>query len=260
MKLSPKMKRNILLGGALFACASLPTFGLFGIGDIVFDPTSYASLVSQLTTLQQQYTTVKNNLTHFSAKSLWQTEKMQLENLNVASLFGETSGWGVALNTNNIGTSQSAWKMGTVAVNTPTNLAGQTPGASADLAQLAMVEVSDSVSPTCMTAIGQYNQQRTTNTTAQASLQLNQLDVTAATNSEVQQLNLVNAAMQQAATEAMAQGVIHSCVAAQLTIANMQQRNTAAQQLNDTTFVAAQRAANPSAPGGESTTWDSYLP
>ena len=31
----------------------------------VFDPTSYASLVSQLTTLQSQYNMLKNNITHF---------------------------------------------------------------------------------------------------------------------------------------------------------------------------------------------------
>ncbi len=35
-------------------------------------PTSYGSLVQQLTTLQMQYNMVKNNLTHFSAKQQWQ--------------------------------------------------------------------------------------------------------------------------------------------------------------------------------------------
>lgn len=260
MKLTPKTRRSILIGGVLILGTTIPSFAIFGLGDIVFDPTSYASLVSQLTTLQQQYATVKANLTHFSTKSMWQTAKMQAETMNVGNYFGETAGMGVALNTNNIGTAQSAWRMGTIGVQRPANMAGQTPGSSADLSALAMVETSDAVSPACLNAIGQYNAQRTTNLAAQASLSTSQLDGSSETNSEVQQLNLVNAAMAQASTEAMAQGSIHTCVAAQLTIQNMQQRNAEAQQINDAAFVAQQRATNPSAPGGESTTWDSYLP
>ena len=50
-----------------------PGFALFGIGDIVFDPTSYASLVSQLTTIESQYNMLKNNIEHFSLKQQWQT-------------------------------------------------------------------------------------------------------------------------------------------------------------------------------------------
>ena len=68
-----------------------PSFALFGIGDIVFDPTSYASLVQQLTTLQMQYNMVKNNITHFSLKQQWQTTLHTLENVNVANMFGETA-------------------------------------------------------------------------------------------------------------------------------------------------------------------------
>jgi hypothetical protein len=64
-----------------------PSFALFGLGDIVFDPTSYASLVQQLTTLQMQYNMVKNNITHFSAKQQWQTTLHALENVNVANMF-----------------------------------------------------------------------------------------------------------------------------------------------------------------------------
>jgi hypothetical protein len=41
---------------------SQASFALFGIGDIVFDPTSCASLVSQLATLESQYNMLKNNV------------------------------------------------------------------------------------------------------------------------------------------------------------------------------------------------------
>ena len=98
-RLTRRRKWLLATGGALLLTAT-PSFALFGIGDIVFDPTSYASLVSQLTTLESQYNMLKNNITHFSAKQQWQTALNRLENLNVASLFGETEGYKVALNSN----------------------------------------------------------------------------------------------------------------------------------------------------------------
>lgn len=52
MNITMTNRRKWLLGaGAAVLLTATPSFALFGIGDIVFDPTSYASLVSQLTTL-----------------------------------------------------------------------------------------------------------------------------------------------------------------------------------------------------------------
>src|SRR5262249_31371064 len=93
-------RRTWLIGGAALILATTPSFALFGIGDIVFDPTSYASLVQQLTTIRQQYEMLKNNIVHFSVKQQWQTALQSLENVNVANLFGETAGIRVSLNSN----------------------------------------------------------------------------------------------------------------------------------------------------------------
>jgi len=72
MKLNLTKRRRWLIGGGLLLLTATPSFALFGIGDIVFDPTSYASLVSQLTTIESQYNMLKNNVEHFSAKQQWQ--------------------------------------------------------------------------------------------------------------------------------------------------------------------------------------------
>lgn len=37
--------RKWLLGGSLVLLTATPSFALLGLGDIVFDPTSYANLV-----------------------------------------------------------------------------------------------------------------------------------------------------------------------------------------------------------------------
>jgi hypothetical protein len=61
-------------------------------------------------------------------------------------------------------------------------------------------------------------------------------------------------------TEMQTQGVLQACEASQLTIANMQQRNAAAQDLNTAAFIQQQRAANPVNAANESNTWQTYLP
>jgi hypothetical protein len=260
MKLNLKRRKWLIAAGALLLAAT-PSFALFGIGDIVFDPTSYASLVSQLTTLETQYNMLKNNITHFSWKQQWQTTLTALKNANVANMFGETAGINVALNMNSPSASLTGWKAATVYVNsgTSTYLAGQSLG-NDRMSQLAMVEISDGISPDCLTAIGQYRATRTQNATANSALAAQEVDGTDGTNTEVEQLNLLNAAEVQKMTEMQSQGTLQTCLASQMTVANMQQRNAAAQDLNTAAFVQQQRAANDVSAANEGSTWQNYIP
>ena len=256
-----KSRQKWIIGAAALLLTATPSFALFGIGDIVFDPTSYASLVSQLTTLETQYNMLKNNIEHFSFKQQWQTPLDTMKNANVRNMFGETNGMTTALNTNSPAASSSAWAAATVPVNgtTATYLAGQTPG-STQLSELAMVEASDSVSPDCFTAVGQYRGARTQSTTANSSLASEQLDSGTATNSEVEQLNLLNAAEAQKMSEMQSQGVLQACLASEMAVSNLQQRNAVALDLNTAAYVTQQRGANDTSAANESNTWDSYLP
>ena len=262
MKFNLTNRKKYLIAGGLLLATATPSFALFGIGDIVFDPTSYASLVSQATTALNQFKTIENNVTHFSFKQQWQTTLNALKNANVANMFGETAGFSVALNTNSPSASTMAWRTASVPVNstTSTYLQGQTIGNSTQLSQLAMVEMSDSVSPDCLTAVGQYRATRGQNATANSALSQQQFDVTSATNSEVEQLNLLNAAQAQQLSEMQSQAAMQVCLASQMTVANMQQRNAAAQDLNTAATVQAQRAANDTSAANEGNTWQTYLP
>ena len=262
MKFTLTNRRKWLLGaGAAVLLTATPAFALFGIGDIVFDPTSYASLVSQLTTLETQYKMLKDNVTHFSLKQQWQTTLHALENVNVASMFGETAGIKIALNSNNPSASLTGWQTATVPMNSnaSTYLAGQQLGSSR-MSQLAMIETSDGVSPDCLTAMGQYRSGRTTNAPANSSLMSNQFDNTDSTNSEVQQLNLLNAAEGQKMAEMQSQGSLQVCLAGQMTVANMERRNAAVEDMNTAAFVQQQRSTNDVSAANESSTWQTYLP
>ena len=261
MKMQIKHPRKWLIGGGLLLLMATPSFALFGIGDIVFDPTSYASLVSQLTTIESQYKMLQNNIEHFSLKQRWQTTLTALKNVNVANMFGETAGMTVAFNSNSTSASATAWKSATTPVssNVTSYFQGQTAG-TPQMSQLAMVEMSDSVSPECITAVGAYRAGRTQNATANSTLTANQLDGTSTTNSEVQQLNLLNAAEAQKMSEIQNQGALQACVASQMAVANMEQRNAAATDLNDAAFVQAQRSTHNVSAATESNTWQTYLP
>ena len=262
MNLKLNRRKKYLIAGGLLLETATPGFALFGVGDIVFDPTSYASLVSQATTALNQFKTIENNVTHFSFKQQWQTTLNALKNANVANMFGETAGFSIALNTNSPSASTMAWKTASVPVNstTSTYLQSQTVGNSAQLSQLAMVEMSDSVSPDCLTAVGQYRAARGQNAPANSALAQGQFDTSSATNSEVEQLNLLNAAQAQQLTEMQSQAAMQVCLASQMTVANMQQRNAAAQDLNTAAAVQAQRSTNDTSAANEGSTWQNYLP
>jgi hypothetical protein len=261
MPLKFNKHRKWLIVGVTVLLTATPGFALFGMGDIVFDPTSYASLVSQLTTLETQYKMLKNNITHFSIKQQWQTTLHTLENVNVTNMFGETAGIRIALNTNSPSTSSTAWKTAAVSMNSGASsyLQGQSLGNSR-MSQLAMIETADSISPDCLTAVGQYRSNRTENSTANSSLLSDQFDSTDSTNSEVQQLNLLNASEAQKLSEMQAQGTLHTCLAGQMTVANMERRNAAVEDLNTAVFVQQQRSTNDASAAGESNTWQTYLP
>lgn len=256
-----KKHRKWLIAGVVLTATATPSFALFGLGDIVFDPTSYGSLVQQLTTLQMQYNAIKNNLSHFSVKQQWQAVLTALKTTNVKNLFGETNGMTTALTSNSPAASSTAWTSATVPVSsTAASYLGSQTAGSAQLAQLAMIEASDSVSPDCLTAVGQYRAARRQNATAVSTLAANELDGSSDTNSEVQQLNLLNAAEAQKMAEMQTQGTLQSCLASQMAVANMQQRNAAAIDLNTAAFVQQHRSSNNVNAASEGNTWQTYLP
>ena len=260
MKVDVKKHRKYFIAGGLLL-ATTTGFGQFGLPSIVFDPSSYGELITQATTAYTQLQTMEANIQHFSLKSVWGTAETAMKQAEVKNQFGETSGMTTALNTDSAASASTAWSMSNVQVSggTTSYLQGQQVGNSAQLSQLAMIEASDSVSPDCLTAVGQYRAARTASATANTDLAQQQLDTGDDTNSEVEQLNLLNASEAQRMTEVQSQGVLQACVASQMTVANMQQRNAAAQDLNTWSFVQQQQQANPTYVGGGSDT-DSFIP
>lgn len=211
-------------------------------------------------TLMSTYNTMLSNLQHFSSKSIWRTAENALMASQVNNGFGETSGLQATLN----GTASSAplaWRIMSLAVaGTSSNFwAGQAVGASDRLAALAGIEALDAVSTQCLGAVGTYNAGRTNGLAANTALQTSQYDTSSFTNSELEQLNLINVSNGQHMHESQGQGQLQACMAAQAAASNLATRNAASQTINDAAYKQSQQAANPTYAGNESGTWTTYF-
>ena len=269
MKWKLTKRKKWMIGGAVLLATATPSFAVLGLGDLVYDPGSLAELITQaktmyasLTATKQQLTTMENNVKSFSFKGSWQTALNTVKTVSVPNTYGETNGMSAAFNQNSPTGASASWTSSKVAVSTDAtnNLNSQTVGNSAQLSELAIVETSDMASPDCINAVGSYRAARVASAGATQALEGEQFDESDDSNSEVEQLNLLNAAQAQQLNEQQAQGVVHACLAQQMVIQNMQQRNAAAQDLNTWGFVQAQHTTNPTFNLATSDTWNTYLP
>jgi type IV secretion system protein TrbJ len=224
-------------------------------GGIVFDPSVFGKLVAEYTQqiqqyvrqglqLQQEIQQVKNSFlqleneakqaVHFvEQKQNWINIELAAAHDSTQNQYGETVNWSTMVN----GYPQIApavWSEATTAPTHLTYLANEVPGASRPLAQLASVEAQDGSASKCLATIAQYRADSAANANAVLDLESAQADGTDQTNSEIEQLNLINAAQAQANAESRSQGAIQACLVEQQILAAKAQRDTLADHL---TFV-----------------------
>ena len=205
------------------------------------------------------YNTIFNNLKYFNSKQIWHTTENALMNSSVQNTYGETAGLQAQIN----GQSQNSslvWKIMNLAISgTSSSFWGnQVVGQSGRLSTLAHIEAMDAASSQCLAAAGAYQASRTANLQANSALNRSVYDTSDATNSEVEQLNLINLSDSQRAEEEHAQGQLHACMAAQAAVSNMDKRNEASLTINDANYKYTQQATNPTFLGNGSSTWTNY--
>ena len=99
---------------------------------------------------------------------------------------------------------------------------------------------------------------RTNNLQANTALNTSIYDTSDDTNSEVEQLNLLNISNAQRMEEDHAQGQLHACMAAQAAVSNMDKRNQASIPINDANNKLIAQANNLTYLGNGSSTWTTY--
>jgi hypothetical protein len=245
---------TVLALAVLTAVFPRPAAAIFGFGDIVFDPSSYATLgkiftsdASLLTkTIQTYNQTVKiyeNGLNLYNQAKYMSLRFSQAQRMNWLTLthtavddftqnrYGETVNWPAMVN-GRPELAAGAWTAATVPVTHPSYLSSETPGSSPLLAHLASVEAQDGSAAKCLSTIAQYRQNANANLAPVLSLADTQVDGSDDTNSQIEQLNLMNAAQAQANNEARGQGAVEACLVEQQVLANKVQRDAIADHLS----------------------------
>lgn len=182
---------------------------LFGFGMPVIDVTAIIQLIKQLAQMQQEYQELVQTYDvifnryklavkmaeHFGMKSLWEGFQVGTAPNLTVNTFGETANWQTAVTTG--AGAYTAWQQATVGLRNDPTLATQIPGQSDALALLATVEVADGANRASAAALGNSRAQQAEMSSSIQQLEGTVLDGSDSTNTEVEQLNLMNAGIVQ---------------------------------------------------------------
>lgn len=181
-----------------------------GIGDVVFDPTSFAELAEQYGQMIFQYarqglqlaqeTQTATSTTNayqlalreaqfFATKPTWRTISNLLWRDQANNVIGETAQWSPAIN-GAVPLAPAAWQNATTAVGNPSWIVGKAVGASPNVSDLATVEIADAAGINTLRTLADFRNAQSANAFALQMLETNALDESADTNVQVRQLNL----------------------------------------------------------------------
>jgi type IV secretion system protein TrbJ len=198
------MKNRIAVTLLLVMLLGGPLYAVLGIGDVVFDPTSYANAVLMMGELVKSYEQLRSafNLQTFLATTVpvnmvarYQTPTTTWQNLQVPSdAFGNLGPWTQQVNQG--GQAQVAYNSASVGLRTyGSGLAQLSPDERVKVAsQYASVELTDGTNINSMETIGQLRANARTTDQALAGLESDSLSSDPAMNSEIAVLNKINAA------------------------------------------------------------------
>jgi len=246
---------------------------LFGIPDVVIDPTALAKLAQQigqyqqmigqyrqmLTTATNSYNLWKQNFASLTNKQAWRTFGLSLVNDSTQNLYGETAAWSAAINYGQA--IPQSWRSATLPLKNPgAFLSSEVLGSSAHLPALASVEITDGAAEDSMNTLAGYRQTQTENATALNQLEQNALSQDPETNTLVGQQNITNAALVQQVRVMQANGAVNAALLQQQLVANTYQRNVAAETLNTYAVLAQHQQNDTASPSGWASTLASYQP
>jgi hypothetical protein len=204
------MKRKLLTGAVMLAALAAPALAILGIGDIVFDPTSYAESVQQFLQLEQQYQQLVQ--TYQMIKSQYDQMVWMAKNLPASTLLryrAIATPWTPSSASNTYSTTGS-WQ---TAINTGQNVSGGYSAATEPLGaygsalanvpadqlnrlekDYGTVELADGASQAAIQTVGDLRANAPAVETAIHSLENDSLSADPDLNTEIAVLNKINAA------------------------------------------------------------------
>jgi hypothetical protein len=204
------VKKTLTLGVSLLIAFVAPAFAILGIGDIVFDPTSYGELVKQFTQMQkeyqqlvQTYQMVQNQYNQMLLMAKQVPVNMSLRyraiathwvNSTSADAYGTAAGWTRAINTG-LGAG-SGYSGATTPLGVYTSGLGTIPSdqAARIKAEYATVELTDGANVAGMDTIGHLRANAPAVEATIQNLENDSLSSDPMMNTEIAVLNKINAA------------------------------------------------------------------
>ena len=266
-------KRSTLIAVCLTLSLLLviPTcaYAIFGIGDIVYDPSNFAEAVEEVAQdIQlvrqaiQTYDLLKSELQMISSRP-WQTLATALDSINIQDLGPGASAAAQAIATavNGISDARAAWSNATLsmpmdivnaALPSALNNTSAPAGATA-------IQMTDAFATDALRTIGLFRKNEPTLMTAIANLQMAQESTNPDDNTPVAQQNLTNGILLQLLKLQQSAASLHAVVTEQLAAANSWQRNTAAEAITMQSGAISFRTSAPADYSNTSTTLTNYL-
>ena len=240
--------RKVYIGiAATLIAGSIPALALFGFGDIVFDPSSYGELVSQLTQLEKEYTelvsTYKmvtneynqlvNDAKMITSKSRWRAVLTPWAFPTATSTYGSTDGWISAVNSGFL--ALNGYAQAVTRLQTYSPVWGSMTASQQDFIarNYATVELSDGVTVNSLNQLGQIRGHAPSVETSIDTLESDSLSDDPDLNTEVGVLNKINASQIIADRNSQDTNKLLASVLDHQMIAAKSQRDSEAQSINN---------------------------
>lgn len=247
----------------LLAYLPATVFGQIFGPTIVFDPTvagrvltEIAQIVKLYDTAAQTYNQIAYSAGWFTIKTPWLGTATQVVDSNTPTVFGETGGWNPAV-TAGVDV-PGAWSTATYGIHPPPFWASFPLGASPTSANIASVNVADGMSQAAMLSIANSRSNQPANDVALSNLETTSQDTSGATNSEVEQLNLITSGIVLVNRQHEDANALLTTIAEQQILTNKVQRDVLADNLNVMTICDNYTATEATQWGGSAATIAGY--
>jgi hypothetical protein len=204
------VKKKIIAVTCVAALCSGPAFGIFGVGDIVYDPTNFEEAVQQLLQMEQQYTQLVQTYQMVSnqyQQMIWMARQVPVNMVSryralatpwrlssATNTYGTTAGWIAAINSA-LGVSDG-YARATQPLAAYGAALGNIPADQVDRVKTsyATVELTDGANLSAIETLGRLRGNATAVEAAIQDLENDSLSSDPAMNTEIAVLNKINAA------------------------------------------------------------------
>jgi hypothetical protein len=239
-----------------------PIYAIFGIGDVVFDPSSWAEIgsvwgqdisngaklietynqtVKIYDNAVQAYNIANQMAQRIENKNTWKTAAFAVGSEVMQQHYNENINWSAVMN-GDVVNAGTAWRQSTYAAPGAGYLGTATASNSQRMAQFATLQMLDQTSARCASILANYKATQDANQAAQSKLANDTYDASDLKNATVAVLNVISGGHINLQNQQQAAGNLQTCLAEQQTLQNKVTRDHLAVEQGYYSDIATARA------------------